>query len=44
MQLHPTIFCSLVLGGLVYLCRFEGSFECITLGTFIVNIHFGFKD
>ena len=42
IQLHPIIFGTLVLCGVVYLHHFEGSLECITLYIFIVNIHFGF--
>ena len=40
IQLHPIIFCILVLCSIVYLCYFEGCLEYITLGIFVQIVHF----
>ena len=42
IQLHPIIFGTLVLCGVVYLCQFENCLECISLGIFDLIIHFAF--
>ena len=39
----PSYF-TLVLCGVVYLCQFEGSLECIDMGYFGLIIRFGFGD
>ena len=41
---YITSYFTLVLCGVVYLCKFKGYLECIYMGYFTLIIHSGFGD